>query len=95
MTDILILDNCELMISNGDFVIGESLIQNQAMILLAVQGDYKLSPDLGVGIKDLLLDNQLLEYRHRIRQHFSIDGLHINHLDLYDLNKLKIEAEYE
>ena len=95
MTDILLQNDAEIMISNGDFVFGESLLQNQTLILIAHQGDYKAFPEIGVGISDLLLSNQLLEYRHRIRSHFALDGLHVKSLDLHELDKLKIEAEYE
>ena len=95
MNDILLENDAEIIISNGDFGVGESLLQNQTLILIAHQGDYKALPEIGVGISDLLLSNQLLEYRHRIRSHFGLDGLHVKSLDLYELDKLKIDADYE
>jgi hypothetical protein len=76
-------------------VIGNTLQQNKAFILLAQPNDFKANPTLGVGIEDLLLSSDLLEYRHKIRSHFAIDGLVISNLDLYSLDKIKIEAHYE
>ena len=94
MTDILLNDEGEIMIKDGDFVIGESLGQQQSMILVAHQGEFKNAPEVGVGIGDLLLGEELLEYRHKIRSQYALDGLKINQLDLYEIGKLKIEAEY-
>jgi len=76
-------------------VIGKTLQQNKALILLAQPNDFKANPTLGVGIEDILLDSDLLEYRHKIREHFAMDGLKITKLDLYNTNNIKIEADYE
>lgn len=94
MNDILLNDDGSLMIENGDFATGKSIIQQQAVLLAAHQGEFKDSPQIGIGISDLLLGEELLEYRHRIRNHFTMDGLKINRLELYELGNLKIEAEY-
>lgn len=76
-------------------VIGNTLPQNKAFILLAQPNDFKANPTLGVGIEDLLLSSDLLEYRHKIRSHFAQDGLTITELDLYSIERIKIEAHYE
>lgn len=75
-------------------VIGNTLPQNQAMILIANEGDIKEYPFIGVGFNDVLLGEELLEYRHKIRKHFAMDGLNIKVLELYDLKKFKLEASY-
>jgi hypothetical protein len=94
MKDILLNDDGSPLIQNGDFVIGESINQQQAVLLIAHQGEFKMTPEIGVGISDLLLGEDLLEYRHKIRNHYTMDGLSINRLDLYEIGKLKIDAEY-
>lgn len=76
-------------------VIGNTLEQNKAFILLAHAGDFKGSPDLGIGIGDLTLGSELLEYRHKIREQFARDGLKITNLDMYDINNITIDAHYE
>lgn len=76
-------------------VLGDTLEQNKALILMAHQGEIKFKPDLGVGIEDLLLSSDYLEYRHRIREHFAKDGLKVTTVDLYENKPFKIEADYD
>lgn len=77
------------------FVVGSTLQQNQALILLAHLGDLKFRPDMGVGIEDLLLSDDFLEFRHRVREHLTKDGLKVNTLELYPNKPVVIESEYE
>ena len=75
-------------------VVGNTLNQNQAILLIAQQGEIKNEPILGIGIKDLVLDTEMLAYRHKIRQQFKLDGLVVETLDLYPSKTPKIEAYY-
>ncbi|AUS04479.1 hypothetical protein [Pseudotamlana carrageenivorans] len=75
-------------------VVGNILEQNKALILLAKQGEIKFRPDLGVGIEDVLLSDDYLEYRHTIREHFAKDTLKISTLQLYKNKPFIIEATY-
>lgn len=76
-------------------VVGHTLEQNKALILLTHPGEFKFKPDLGVGIEDLLLSSDFLEYRHRIREQFEKDGLKVTKVDLYPNRAFNIEAQYE
>ena len=76
-------------------VIGATQPQNEASILIARKGEFKLNPLLGVGISDALLSENMLEFRHRIREHFAMDGLNVKALDFYNLQNFSIDAEYE
>lgn len=78
-------------------VLGNTLEQNKACILLARPGDYKFHPTLGVAVKDALLDTvtDLTDFRHKIREEFSKDGLKVRKLDFYTKNKLAIDADYQ
>lgn len=76
-------------------VVGKTLGQNIAFILMAQQGDFKFNPDLGVGLEDLVLSDNFLEYRHKIKTHFAKDGLKIKSLDLYEGKPFKVDASYE
>lgn len=76
-------------------VLENTLEQNIASILIAEPGDFKDNLSLGVGMRSALLDEDLLPYRHQIKEQFAFDGLTVNHLDLYDLKKFSIDAEYE
>lgn len=81
------------MITQG-IVIGNTLQQNKAMILIGYPGCFKQYPTLGVGLADALLGDDLLAYRHLIRREFAKDGLKITQLDLYENKEIVIEANY-
>lgn len=76
-------------------VIGNTLEQNKAMMLITRQGENKFRPDAGVGIQDLTMSEDYLPYRHRIREHFAKDGLVVENLDLYPGKPININAKYE
>ena len=76
-------------------VIGPTMNQNQALILMASPGEFKFEPTLGVSISDLLLDKDYLRMRHRIREHFAKDGLIVQELELSEGQPLLINASYE
>lgn len=76
-------------------VVGDTLEQNKTILLVAHQGELKGNPDLGVGLEDVLLSSDYLGFRHKIREHFSKDGLVIETLDFSENRSLKIIANYE
>lgn len=47
--DVLLDDNNELIVENGDFVIGDSDNQHAAIIFEAQKGEIRSSPELGFG----------------------------------------------
>jgi hypothetical protein len=74
--------------------IGDSLYQNQGVILTVQPGEIKELPRMGVGINDIVLDQDFLAWRRRIREHLELDGQKVNDV-VFDLNKtLMIDAEY-
>ena len=76
-------------------VVGDTMNQNQALILIANPGEFHFSPTIGVAIDELILDNDYLRMRHRIREHFAKDGLKIKSIQLSDGKPLLIDASYE
>lgn len=89
----VIRDSAGMIVSG--LVVGNTLEQNKAIILIAHQGELKANPDLGVGLGDLLNSSDYLEFRHLIREHFAKDGLVVETLDLYENKPIKIIANYE
>lgn len=75
-------------------VVGNTLEQNKALILMAHPGDFKFNPLLGVGIEDALLSDDFLDFRHSIREHFAKDGLKVTKLDFYENKPFKVDANY-
>ncbi|MFE3849078.1 hypothetical protein ACFX5D_13985 [Flavobacterium sp. LB3P45] len=76
-------------------VVGNTMNQNQALILVANPGEFHFSPTIGVAIDELILDDDYLRFRHRIREHFTKDGLVIKSLQLSEGKPLLIDAVYE
>ena len=75
-------------------VVGSTLEQNKALILISQPGEIKFMPELGVGIGDMILSSEFLEYRHRVREHFAKDGLKIEVLQIYENKPFKVVANY-
>ena len=75
-------------------VVGPTTEQNKAILLIIQPGELKERPTIGVGFNDILLGDDLLEYRHKIRKNFAADGLKITELNLYKLDDISIKATY-
>ena len=76
--------------------IGATTFQNQALILQAAKGEFKEYPTLGVGISDILGDDEMTGWKREIALQLEADGMKVKTVDL-DLknNKLTIDAEYD
>jgi hypothetical protein len=92
----------KILIKRGDsnqieqgLLIGNTMNQNQALMLIASPGDFKANPTLGVSINDLMLDQDYLGCRHRIREHFLKDGLNVRRIQLESNKPIVIDASYE
>jgi hypothetical protein len=102
-TGILINDDYELKVlaerdTTGKIIIGtaigNTLYQNTGMILAARKGEFKQQPALGVGIEDVLLDNDYLDWRRRIRMNLELDEQQVAAVNFSGVDKLKIESRY-
>ncbi len=75
-------------------VVGNTLEQNQAIILLAQKGEIKEQPMLGVGILDSVNDNDILQWKQEIIDNFDLDGLEVKKIDIDSNFKIHIDARY-
>lgn len=92
--DILLSSNYDLAIENGDFVIGEGLNQQVALLLLSAPGDIRHAPGMGVGLQNYSLDENPADLNRNIRLTFKKDGLRVNKI-LQTTAELTIDAEYD
>ena len=93
-TGIQLTEECDLAISGDSIQVGDTLYQNQFMIMKAQKGEFKEFPRLGVGIEDITNDEDIAEWKKLIREEFAKDGLKVNKLELEN-NEILIEAEYD
>lgn len=73
--------------------LGETLQQNQAIILAMHQGELKERPMMGVGISDMLLDNDPIYWRTKIKEQLEMDGQKVGSVKLTK-SGIQIEATY-
>lgn len=98
----IILDNYDIAVNiakdatgkiTSGWVLGDVLHQNQAIILSIHQGDLKEDPSRGVGISDMLLDNDPLFWRTRIREQLEMDGQTVESIVL-TTHSIDIKSSY-
>jgi hypothetical protein len=94
MTDFLLDDNGDLLIKDGDFVIGFSDNQHQLDILVATKGEFKEYPELGVGISEMLSDDDFMDLLIEAKKNLEYDGMKINNIEFMPDGKLKIDGKY-
>lgn len=92
--DILLSDSYDLLAQDGDLVAGNCLIQQQAMLLAAGEGEWKQSPVAGVGLDAYLLDESEAAAFRKIRGQFKSDGLLITILKKQTDGNLLIQSQH-
>ena len=93
MIGILIDSDYQPLISSGELQLGEITPQNQAIINQSHKGELKETPALGVGISDMLLDNDPLYWRVRIREALELDGEVVESIKITS-SEVQINAHY-
>ena len=92
--DILLDENFDISIDNGDFGIGESTEQNQRTLLFSDKGQFKSSPTTGVGTRRYLESFKVDDLAREIRQQFIADGMIVKTLKIGENLEISIDAQY-
>ena len=93
MNDFLIDSTGDLLIQDGDLVIGFSDDQQQEILLVADKGSFKENPQVGVGLQSYLESEDSADLLAEIRRQFTADGMVID--SLKDSNgQFPINAHY-
>jgi len=91
--DILLNDNYDLLIEDGDFVIGESTYQHQKLLLLCNKGEFKEFPTRCVGAIRYIEEAKAEDLAREIETDFSKDGMKVSKIDI-EIPNVKIDAVY-
>ena len=92
--DILLNSDIDIMFANGDFVIGDSTMQNQYLILSSQKGEWTENPNIGAGIVDMLNDDDSETYwKHRITVELERDGMTVKQIQIKN-SQIEINANY-
>lgn len=95
MQDLLLDANKDLLFKNGDLVIANSNNQNQELILTANKGEYKQHPEVGVGIEQMLGDDDFTPMLIEIKKQLEYDGMQIDDVRFTQDGKLFIDGKYK
>ncbi|GGH78121.1 hypothetical protein HNQ91_003945 [Filimonas zeae] len=95
MTDLILDEFNDLLISEttGDFVLGESDVQHQQLLLLCSKGAFKESPDTCVGAFKYLESENPAALLREVRLQFSADGMEVGQV-VFENKSLKVKASY-
>jgi len=93
MRDLLLDNNQELDIQNGDFVVDESSLQHQDLLLMTSKGEWKENPLIAVGVLEFLKDEDASGMLSEIKIQFEKDGMDVKSVAIVD-EKLLINAQY-
>ena len=93
MNDLLLDSNQELDVQNGDFVTGESTLQNQDLLIMTNPGEWKEDPTIAVGIAGFLKDYDLSGLLGKIKEQFQKDGMQVKSVSIID-GKIVTNANY-
>jgi hypothetical protein len=74
--------------------IGDVLAQNQAILLSVRPGEIKESPTMGIGIDDMLNDDDLILWRTKIRENLEEDNQEVNKITISSTG-ITIDAKYK
>lgn len=82
----------DLNIANGSLVVGETLYQNQYLVLICHKGEIKHSPTLGAGLEDILNDDDFVYWKKEITNELAKDGMQVKALSI-STSGINLQAE--
>ncbi len=77
MEDLLLNTEQELLITDGDFITGESTLQHQDLLILTAKGEWKENPLIAVGAAGFLKDDDAAGLLAEVKQQFEKDGMKV------------------
>lgn len=92
-TGLLLGADYQPIIDHNGLVVGETTPQNQALILQIHPGELKENPAVGCGISDMLLADDMLYWRQRIREQLELDGQEVRAIKI-TTKSINIDASY-
>lgn len=91
--DILLDDNYNPVIVNGDFSIGDGTEQHQKLLILSAKGDFKLNPTAAVDVTRHL-DDDAFNLLQEVSSEFTKDGMKVKSVGYEADGSLAINANY-
>lgn len=93
---IQIDDTGDLSIRGGGLSVGDTMAQNEYLLIMSSKGEIKEFPAVGAGISDMVGDTGSAEAKRKIREAFRADGITITSLSMTEEGTItRLEASYE
>lgn len=92
--DVLLDDDFDLMIVDGDFVVNESTAQHQKILIFSEKGEFKEVPMRGIGARRYLEDHAPDNFAREMRTEFTTDGMKVNKIQIAADLSIQIDASY-
>lgn len=93
MNDIKLNEGLDLTIKDGDFLLRESTQQHQQLLFLLPKGSLKATPQVGIGIREYLKDDDIGGLMVEARKQLTNDGCTVKKLGIVD-GLLSVVGEY-
>ena len=94
MTGILLDENRDIQVKNGEVVIGDIANQNLEILVLSEKGEIREAPLRGVGIRRYVDDEDVATLLQAIRNEVAEEGMTLDKLGVDNDGKLEIIAHY-
>lgn len=77
-------DVVDIEVSGGEAAVGDTLMQEEFLVLVTERGEWKEHPLLGVGIGDMPCDGDTLHWKGEIMDNMERAGIRIKGVSLKD-----------
>lgn len=85
----------DILIANGDFVVGDATKQNQKRLLLSNKGAYREFPLVCVGLMFYLDDEDYNDLIREVRREMVKDGMTVDELAITADGSIRLNAIYK
>lgn len=95
MKDILLDSDIDIAVRHGDLIVGESTQQHQQLLLLHHPGHVKQFGFVGAGLLDYLNDDNMGGLYREAEKQYTLDGMKVKKLEIYEDGNVITDATYE
>lgn len=84
----------DIAVAGGTMSMGDTLAQNEYLLIISQPGDLKEEPLLGAGIADMVAETDPSAMKRRIRDALKADGMDVRTLEMDGGTIKRLEASY-
>lgn len=89
-----IADDGDLIVRDGGVSMGDTLAQNEYILLLSHQGELKENPLLGAGVADMVGSHDVSDCKRKVIDALKGDGMTVQAVEMKEGSITRLEAKY-